>query len=157
MVRQRKSTACENIIDEVSNRTGALGSWGAALLEPYSDKPDTKGIMRSSPDALETLVERFWKDGWSTVRELCERNQQLSSPMLAQNIHCIGDRANKVVLDIYERLLTRESKETGQDIHTIAERRRPRIEHAQIMQVKDLKRAGQLGGKYVTARLCPHV
>ena len=74
MVRQRKSTACENIIDEVSNRTGALGSWGAALLEPYSDKPDTKGIMRSSPDALEALVEQFWKDSWSTVREVCERN-----------------------------------------------------------------------------------
>lgn len=49
---------------------GALGSWGAALLEPYSDKPDTSGIMRSSPEALEDLVQKFWSDGWSTVSTL---------------------------------------------------------------------------------------
>jgi hypothetical protein len=47
---------------------GALGSWGAALLKPYSDNPETSGIMRSTPDALSKLVKQFWKDGWQVVR-----------------------------------------------------------------------------------------
>ncbi|THU95731.1 hypothetical protein K435DRAFT_859240 [Dendrothele bispora CBS 962.96] len=54
---------------------GALGSWGAALLEPYSDKPDTKGILRSNPDALSKLVKQFHKDGWQVVSSgLCLLN-----------------------------------------------------------------------------------
>ena len=48
--------------------SGALGSWGAALLAPYSDKPDSNGLMLNSPETLETLVRQFWKDGWQTVR-----------------------------------------------------------------------------------------
>lgn len=47
--------------------SGALGSWGAALLEPYSDKSDTKGIMRTSPEALDDMVQKFWDDGWGIV------------------------------------------------------------------------------------------
>jgi len=50
--------------------SGALGSWSAALLAPYSDKPDSSGLMLSSPEILETLVRQFWKDGWQTVRHL---------------------------------------------------------------------------------------
>jgi predicted amidohydrolase YtcJ len=50
--------------------SGALGSWGAALLAPYSDKPDSMGIMLNSPEILETLVRQFWKDGWQTVRRM---------------------------------------------------------------------------------------
>ncbi|KAI0087591.1 amidohydrolase family-domain-containing protein [Irpex rosettiformis] len=106
---------------------GALGSWGAALLEPYSDRPDTSGIMRISPESLEDLVKKFWEDGWGI------------------NIHCIGDRANKVVLDVFETVLTEESEKTGEDIQAVAARRRPRIEHAQIMREGDLQRAGRLG------------
>lgn len=48
--------------------SGALGSWGAALLAPYSDKPESHGLMLNSPEILETLVRQFWKDGWQTVR-----------------------------------------------------------------------------------------
>jgi len=98
---------------------GALGSWGAALLEPYSDNPSTSGIMRWSPEALRKTVTQFWEDGWGV------------------NIHCIGDRANKVVIDIFEGLLQGNASE--------AERRRPRIEHAQIMRISDLERVGRLG------------
>lgn len=47
---------------------GALGSWGAALLEPYSDNPSTSGLMLSSPETLGNLVQQFWRDGWQTVR-----------------------------------------------------------------------------------------
>lgn len=59
-----------------------------------------------------------------------------------QNIHCIGDRANKAVLDIFESLL--------QGNTSTARARRPRIEHAQIMRREDLQRAGRLGGALST-------
>ncbi|KAF9260444.1 hypothetical protein L218DRAFT_1002760 [Marasmius fiardii PR-910] len=98
---------------------GALGSWGAALLEPYSDKPDTKGILRNSPEEMEQLVRKYWKDGWQV------------------NIHCIGDRANHVVVDIFEDILKRGKANITEW--------RPRIEHAQIMTQADLKRVGDLG------------
>ncbi|KAF5391967.1 hypothetical protein D9757_003282 [Collybiopsis confluens] len=103
---------------------GALGSWGAALLEPYSDKPDTTGIMRSTPKALANLVERFWKDGWQV------------------NIHCIGDRANHIVLDIFEGLI--EGKSIGGTVKANVTEWRPRIEHAQIMTMDDLQRMKRL-------------
>jgi len=98
---------------------GALGSWGAALLAPYSDKPDTSGIMLNTPKALSSLVGKFWEDGWQV------------------NIHCIGDRANKVVLDIFEELIESRSINVTEW--------RPRIEHAQILQPSDLERRGRLG------------
>ncbi|KAJ3503012.1 hypothetical protein NLJ89_g8625 [Agrocybe chaxingu] len=99
---------------------GALGSWGAALLEPYSDKPETSGLMLSSPETLKRLVNQFWKDGWQT------------------NVHCIGDRANHVILDIYEDILEQRGGNVSEW--------RPRIEHAQIFAPKDLERIGKLGG-----------
>ncbi|KAF8889019.1 amidohydrolase family-domain-containing protein [Infundibulicybe gibba] len=97
---------------------GALGSWGAALLEPYTDKPDTVGLMRSTPEALSNLTKQFWKDGWQV------------------NIHCIGDKANHVILDIFEDILKNGGNVTDW---------RPRIEHAQIFTPEDLVRIGKLG------------
>ncbi|KIK64916.1 hypothetical protein GYMLUDRAFT_220129 [Collybiopsis luxurians FD-317 M1] len=104
---------------------GALGSWGAALLEPYSDKPETSGLMRSTPEALSNLVKQFWKDGWQV------------------NIHCIGDRANHIVLDIFQGLI--EGKNTDGGVKANVTEWRPRIEHAQIMTMDDLRRTGKLG------------
>ena len=46
---------------------GALGSWGAALLSPYSDKPDAHGIMRYSEEELSKLVREWWGRGWGVV------------------------------------------------------------------------------------------
>lgn len=46
---------------------GALGSWGAALLEPYSDDPTTSGIMRYDEEILEKLVQNWWNAGWGIV------------------------------------------------------------------------------------------
>ena len=62
-----------------------------------------------------------------------------------QNVHCIGDRANHVILDIYERILT-----TGGGNVT---EWRPRIEHAQIFAPADLVRIGKLGGGLFRAKL----
>ena len=56
--------------------------------------------------------------------------------IILQNIHCIGDKANNVVLNIFEDLLTPED----------VRRQRPRIEHAQIMTLADLQRFARLGG-----------
>ena len=47
--------------------TGALGSWGAALLEPYSDDPTTSGIMRYKESELAKVVEKWWNAGWGIV------------------------------------------------------------------------------------------
>ncbi|EPQ55837.1 hypothetical protein GLOTRDRAFT_138603 [Gloeophyllum trabeum ATCC 11539] len=98
---------------------GALGSWGAALIEPYSDKPDTSGLLRIDPQEMRRDVKNAWEQGWQV------------------NIHCIGDRANKIALDIFEEVL--------RDAQGNASVRRPRIEHAQIMQSSDLERTGKLG------------
>lgn len=54
-----------------------------------------------------------------------------------KNIHCIGDRANNVVLDIFDGIIQ------GANMTD----RRPRIEHAQIMSISDLARVGRLGGE----------
>ena len=67
---------------------GALGSWGAALLEPYSDDPKTKGLLLT---ALEQLVRQFWKDDRQTLCVI---------KVLHIGVHCIGDKANHDMLDI---------------------------------------------------------
>ncbi|KDQ54470.1 hypothetical protein JAAARDRAFT_38139 [Jaapia argillacea MUCL 33604] len=114
---------------------GALGSWGAALLSPYTDKPDTSGILIVDPKKMRKDVRKVWGEGWQV------------------NIHCIGDKANKLALDIFEELLS--PPPSWWDIGSFlgggtsgsgnASERRPRIEHAQIMRVEDLGRIGRLG------------
>lgn len=56
-----------------------------------------------------------------------------------QNVHAIGDRANHIVLNVFEEI---ESKEPG-----FVAGNRPRIEHSQIMTLGDLERSGRLGGE----------
>ncbi|KAF7375864.1 Amidohydrolase 3 [Mycena sanguinolenta] len=102
---------------------GALGSWGAALIEPYSDKPDTRGIMRSSPETMDQLIRSAW------------------AAKMQVNVHCIGDRANEVILDVFDKVLAEEARNGNSDVSAF----RPRIEHAQILQPSDLKRIGKLG------------
>ncbi|KZT51398.1 hypothetical protein CALCODRAFT_460505 [Calocera cornea HHB12733] len=96
---------------------GALGSWGAAMIEPYSDKPTEHGLLLSQPQAMLKLIDQFIADDWQV------------------NVHCIGDRANNIVLDALETALAK---------HTHGDRR-PRIEHAQILTPGDLRRFGKLG------------
>ncbi|KAL1938928.1 hypothetical protein VTO73DRAFT_11081 [Trametes versicolor] len=100
---------------------GALGSWGAALLAPYSDKPDARGLMRMPEEDLNKLVREWWDKGWGV------------------NVHAIGDRANKAVLDAFGKISQDLGSQEG------VANRRPRIEHSQIMRLEDLKKAGELG------------
>ncbi|RPA88268.1 hypothetical protein BJ508DRAFT_410130 [Ascobolus immersus RN42] len=92
---------------------GALGSWGAAMLEPYSDKLDTSGVMLINETSLTSVVKDWHANNWQI------------------HIHGIGDRANRAAIDalasVYDPIL---STSPGK-IH------RHRIEHAQIVYPED--------------------
>ena len=95
---------------------GALGSRGAALIEPYSDAPKNKGLLVTQPDRLTQVMQLTLKAGFQT------------------NVHAIGDLANRLVLDRFEKLQTTEQLAAG----------RHRIEHAQIVAPKDIPRFASL-------------
>ncbi|HIA27827.1 MAG TPA: amidohydrolase, partial [Planctomycetes bacterium] len=97
---------------------GALGSHGAWLLEPYSDKPDSTGL-NTTPIA--TIQE--------TARLAIAHRLQLC-------VHAIGDRANREILDIYEAALG--SVPDGNE-------RRWRVEHAQHLHPDEVPRFAELG------------
>ena len=96
---------------------GALGSRGAALLEPYTDDPKATGLIRVSPERLLDVATRALRHGFQV------------------NTHAIGDRGNRMVLDAYEKALA--TVPTGDH--------RFRIEHAQIIHSDDIPRFAQLG------------
>ncbi|GAA5973538.1 hypothetical protein JCM11641_007106 [Rhodosporidiobolus odoratus] len=115
---------------------GALGSWGAAMHEPYSDAPDKKGILISPAEEIQPLVEKWIEKGFQV------------------NSHGIGDRANTVILDAYENVLknlTAQRTGKGRDEISVEEIKetqkvvRLRNEHSQIMTQRDLERMGELG------------
>lgn len=97
---------------------GALGSRGAWLLEPYTDRPDFYGMATISMDSVLATSRKALKSGF----QVCS--------------HAIGDRANKEILDRYEIAL-KENPEIKDH--------RFRIEHAQHIAPNDIPRFGQLG------------
>ena len=96
---------------------GALGSRGAWLLEPYTDKPDSSGLNTEDPADIRKTAELAIAHGY----QLC--------------VHAIGDRANREVLDIYEQTFRG---------HPDLKDLRWRIEHAQHLNAADIPRFGQL-------------
>jgi predicted amidohydrolase YtcJ len=101
---------------------GALGSRGAALLKPYSDAPETSGLLREKPEDLRPMFE-----------EALRRGIQVET-------HALGDRANRLILDLYEQAF----KAVPADERKIREPRW-RIEHAQIVDADDIPRFAKLG------------
>jgi predicted amidohydrolase YtcJ len=97
---------------------GALGSHGAWLLEPYADLPTSTGLVLETPADIARTAEIAIRHGFQV------------------NTHAIGDRANREVLDIYER--TFRANPDKRDL-------RWRIEHAQHVQPSDVPRFKQLG------------
>ncbi|WP_119718732.1 amidohydrolase [Cognatilysobacter tabacisoli] len=95
---------------------GALGSRGAAMLEPYSDDPANRGLLLMQPDALMRIAARGKACG-----------VQLAT-------HAIGDRGNRDVLDAYAVALA-----NGAGDH------RWRIEHAQVLAPADIGKLAPLG------------
>jgi predicted amidohydrolase YtcJ len=101
---------------------GALGSRGAALLKPYNDSPDSSGFLTEKPEELRPLFE-----------EALRRGIQVET-------HAIGDRANRIILDLYEQAF----KAVPPEQRKIREPRW-RVEHAQIVDAVDIPRFASLG------------
>jgi predicted amidohydrolase YtcJ len=101
---------------------GALGSRGAALLEPYADAPASRGLLVNAEETFGPLFARALRAG------------------IQIETHAIGDRGNRLVLDWYEKAFAAVPR---------AERKvaepRWRIEHAQVLHPADIPRFRQLG------------
>jgi predicted amidohydrolase YtcJ len=97
---------------------GALGSRGAALLEPYADEPGNTGLL---------LLEES---------QLYARTRAAAAAGFQVATHAIGDRGNRVVLDVFERVLRDVPGASGL---------RFRIEHAQVLAPADIPRFRALG------------
>ena len=92
---------------------GALGSRGASLLAPYSDRPHETGFLLQKPAYYRAIA------------------QELAATKFQMNTHAIGDSANRLLLDIYGAALRGQAD------------RRWRIEHAQIVNQRDIPKFGQ--------------
>lgn len=95
---------------------GALGTRTAALLAPYADDPSTSGILREAPEKLKAMAIERDRLGFQLA------------------FHAIGDKANRLALDVFESL-TRVNPPRD---------RRGRVEHAQVVAPEDMKRFGEL-------------
>lgn len=89
---------------------GALGSRGACLLNPYKDRKNERGFLLSHPDTLQAYALK------------------IAHSKFQMNTHCIGDSANRFILNIYNKVLG-----TAKD-------RRWRIEHAQVIHPADFEK-----------------
>ena len=86
---------------------GALGSRGASLLQPYSDKPEWSGFLLSQPEHFDSVANIIYAKGW----QMCT--------------HAIGDSGNRTILKTYAKYLKGKN-----DL-------RWRIEHAQVVNEND--------------------
>jgi len=92
---------------------GALGSRGAALLAPYTDRPHETGFLLQHPEYYRNLAK------------------ELAATRFQMNTHAIGDSSNRLLLDIYGAALAGQKD------------RRWRIEHAQVVSPRDVPKFGQ--------------
>lgn len=88
---------------------GALGSRGALMLAPYADVPEKSGLQVNETEYLAGICQKSYNAGYQV------------------NTHCIGDSANRLMLNLYKDVL-----KTKND-------RRWRIEHAQIIHPDDFR------------------
>lgn len=96
---------------------GALGARGAALLTPYNDKKEEKGLIAVPQDEVDAIVKKCLSAGYQVA------------------MHAIGDYANRIALNAVERAM----KEVPTHDPRI------RIEHAQILAPEDIPRFSRLG------------
>ena len=94
---------------------GALGSRGAALLEPYDDRPETSGLLVTEPTVLRARAREVHAAGYQVA------------------IHAIGDRGVREALDA---IAAAEGPDRA---------RRHRIEHAQVVASEDRSRFAEFG------------
>ncbi|MGH9714182.1 MAG: amidohydrolase [Candidatus Acidiferrales bacterium] len=96
---------------------GSLGSRTAAMLAPYSDDPANSGILRMEPAKLQQMSIERDRAGFQLA------------------FHAIGDRANRVALDVFAAVRAANGVRD----------RRDRVEHAQIVALDDIPRFAALG------------
>jgi len=99
---------------------GSLGSATACFFEPYADDPKTSGLLHGQMYP-EGIMER-------RILEADRAGLQLA-------VHAIGDRANSLLLDMYEKAVAANGPRD----------RRWRVEHAQHLRPADISRFGKLG------------
>lgn len=92
---------------------GALGSRGASLLAPYTDRPHESGFLLQNPGYYRDLAK------------------ELAATKFQMNTHAIGDSSNRLLLDIYGAALAGQTD------------RRWRIEHAQVVSKQDIDKFGK--------------
>ena len=95
---------------------GALGSRGAAMIEPYSDDPENRGLPFWTQDELDAMVQKANTMGFQV------------------GIHAIGDLGNRMALNAFERAQGGKPSPL-----------RNRIEHSQIIALDDIPRFAELG------------
>jgi predicted amidohydrolase YtcJ len=95
---------------------GALGSRGAAMIEPYSDDPENRGLPFWTQEELDAMVEKANRMGFQV------------------GIHAIGDLGNRMALDAFAKAQ-----------HGKPSPLRNRIEHSQIVTLDDIPRFAELG------------
>ena len=101
---------------------GSLGSRSAALLAPYSDKPDTSGFLTVKETDLQPLLQ-----------EALRKGVQIET-------HAIGDRGNRFILDQYEKAMNAVPRSDWK-----VKEPRWRVEHSQIVNPADIPRFKKLG------------
>ena len=95
---------------------GALGSRGAAMIEPYSDDPENRGLPFWTQSQLDAMVEKAHSMGFQV------------------GIHAIGDLGNRMALDAFDKAQRGKPSPL-----------RNRIEHSQIVTLDDIPRFAELG------------
>ena len=95
---------------------GALGSRGAAMIEPYSDDAENRGLAFWTQDELDRMVAKANDMGFQV------------------GIHAIGDLGNRMALDAFEA--AQQGKPSAL---------RHRVEHSQIIALEDIPRFSELG------------
>ncbi|KAF2838894.1 amidohydrolase 3 [Patellaria atrata CBS 101060] len=104
---------------------GALGSWGSALIDPYSDRPDTTGSLLVNDSTMESVAVAWAEAGYQV------------------NIHAIGDLANRVAINAVVAALRKLCP--TESLWHCQHFRRFRIEHAQILHPEEQARMHAIG------------
>ena len=120
---------------------GIMGSSGAMFFEPYTHDPKNKGLLRDimRPEGQEgaamgmTATQHYTDFPPGNLEKLIEATIATGLP---PHVHAIGDKGNRIILDVYEKLLSK---------HKLIERdHRWRVIHAQVVHADDFARFGKL-------------
>ena len=121
---------------------GIMGNSSALFFEPYSNNPANRGMLRPimHPEGRDDFAEAMTVNQHYTDAPPGNLEQLLrvaARTGLTPHVHAIGDKAVRIILDIFERVL-REEKLLGTD-------HRWRVIHAQVVHPEDFVRFGKLG------------